>query len=43
METDLHLINKVKKEKDIDSLKQLIDRHSGIYVDMVNKYLNISI
>jgi len=39
METDLHLINKVKKERDVDSLKQLIDRHSGIYVDIVNKYL----
>ena len=39
METDLHLINKVKNDQDVSSLKQLIDRHSGIYVDIVNKYL----
>ena len=39
METDLHLINKVKNDQDVNSLKQLIDRHSGIYVDIVNKYL----
>ena len=39
METDLSLINKVKKEQDVESLNQLIDRHSGIYVEIVNKYL----
>ena len=39
METDLHLINKVKEEGDSFSVKELIDRHSGIYVEMVNKYL----
>jgi RNA polymerase sigma factor (sigma-70 family) len=39
MEEDIYLINKVKENKDADSLKELINRHSGIYVEMVNKYL----
>ncbi len=36
---DLDLINKVKNQKDNSSLKELIEKHSGIYVDMVNKYI----
>ena len=39
MEEDIQLINKVKNSRDENSLKELIERHSGIYVDMVNKYL----
>ena len=39
MEEDIHLINKVKEDQDANSLKELINRHSGIYVEMVNKYL----
>ena len=39
MEKDLYLINRVKIKKDEDSLKKLIERHSGIYIDMVNKYI----
>ena len=39
MEKDIFLINKVKKYKDEGSIKELINRHSGIYVDMVNKYI----
>ena len=39
MEEDIYLIDKVKKYKDENSIKELIDRHSGIYVDMVNKYI----
>jgi len=39
MENDIHLIDKVKNHADQDSMKELIDRHSGIYVEMVNKYL----
>ena len=39
MEKDILLINKVKKYGDECSVKELIDRHSGIYVEMVNKYL----
>tara|TARA_A100000171_G_C2120098_1_gene140258 strand:+ start:1082 stop:1666 length:585 start_codon:yes stop_codon:yes gene_type:complete len=39
MEEDIHLINKVKKEQDTKSIKELINKHSGIYVEMVNKYL----
>ena len=39
MEKDIFLINKVKKYKDESSIKELINRHSGIYVDMVNKYI----
>ena len=37
MEKDIELINKVKKEKDNSSLKQLIDKHSGIYVGLVGR------
>ena len=39
MEKDLLLINKVKKYGDANSVQELIDRHSGIYIEMVNKYL----
>ena len=39
MEEDIYLIDKVKKYKDESSIKELINRHSGIYVDMVNKYI----
>jgi RNA polymerase sigma factor (sigma-70 family) len=43
MEEDIQLINKVKYNGDEESLKELINKHSGIYVDMVNKYLPESI
>ena len=43
MEEDLQLISNVKNTNDGESLKELIDRHSGIYVDMVNKYIPKSI
>ncbi len=36
MSDDLSLIEKIKKEKDESSLKELIARHSGIYTQMVN-------
>ena len=42
METlsDLDLINNIKKKKKVDEcLQQLIDRHSGIYLDIVNSFL----
>ena len=39
MAEDIQLINKIKKSRDEESLKELIDRHSGIYIDMINKYL----
>lgn len=39
MEEDLYLINKIKNDNDVNSIKELIDRHSGIYIDMVNKYI----
>ena len=39
MEEDILLIDKVKRYGDADSVKELINRHSGIYVEMVNKYL----
>ncbi len=39
MEKDIQLIDKVKSKRDEDSLKELIERHSGIYIDMVNKYI----
>lgn len=42
MDTDLSLINKIKDYNDSESLKQLIDRHSGIYLDIVNKTVSDS-
>jgi DNA-directed RNA polymerase specialized sigma subunit len=42
MEEDIYLIDKVKKYKDESSIKELINRHSGIYVEMVNKYIPAS-
>lgn len=38
MESDLSLINKIKNDKDDDCLLELIDRHSGIYVYIVDQY-----
>jgi RNA polymerase sigma factor (sigma-70 family) len=43
MEDDLKLIKKIKKTGDEESLSKLIERHSGIYIDMVNKYIPNSI
>jgi DNA-directed RNA polymerase specialized sigma subunit len=38
--SDLDLINNIKKKKKVDeSLQQLIDRHSGIYLDIVNSFM----
>jgi len=39
MEEDIYLIKKVKNDNDTDSIKELIERHSGIYIEMVNKYI----
>jgi RNA polymerase sigma factor (sigma-70 family) len=39
MENDLDLIKKVQLEKDEKSLNQLIERHSGIYLEMVNSVI----
>ncbi len=39
MEEDIQLIKKVKDGNDTDSIKELIERHSGIYIEMVNKYI----
>lgn len=39
MESDIFLIKKVKKEADLNSLNLLIERHSGIYLDMVNSVI----
>ena len=36
--TDDYLVKRIKDEKDNDSLKELISRHSGIYVDMIRKF-----
>jgi len=38
MESDLSLINKIKSENDNECLKELIDRHSGVYYYVVDKY-----
>ena len=42
METlsDSDLIKSIKKKKKVDEcLQELIDRHSGIYLDIVNSFL----
>lgn len=39
MESDLFLINKVKNSNDEKSLTELIQRHSGIYLEMVNSVI----
>jgi RNA polymerase sigma factor (sigma-70 family) len=39
MESDIFLIEKVKKDADLKSLNLLIERHSGIYLDMVNSVI----
>ena len=40
MQTDLTLINNIKKSNDEESLLELINRHSGIYHTMVNYFLS---
>ena len=42
MEADLLLINRIKEQNDNFSLQELIDRHSGIYMDIVNKIISDS-
>jgi hypothetical protein len=38
--SDIELINNIKRNRDVDDcLRELIDRHSGIYLDMVKKLL----
>lgn len=39
MESDISLIEKVKNNSDLNSLTTLIERHSGIYLDMVNSVI----
>ena len=39
MEEDIDLIKRVQSNSDGDSLKKLINKHSGIYINMVNKYI----
>ena len=40
MEEDFNLISQIKENQDAECLIELINRHSGIYVDMVNKYIS---
>ncbi len=40
MQTDQELINRVQEEQDNDSLVEIINRHSGVYQDMVDKFLS---
>lgn len=36
---DIQLVENIKNEKDVDDcLQELIERHTGIYLDIVNKY-----
>jgi DNA-directed RNA polymerase specialized sigma subunit len=37
-QTDEYLVDKIKVEKDENCLKELIARHSGIYIDMIRKF-----
>lgn len=36
--SDEYLVKEIKENKDNDSLKELISRHSGIYVEMIRRY-----
>ena len=40
MESDLSLINNIKENNSGDSLLELIERHSGMYVHIVDKYIH---
>tara|TARA_A200000159_G_scaffold122466_1_gene116912 strand:- start:3088 stop:3657 length:570 start_codon:yes stop_codon:yes gene_type:complete len=40
METDQELIDRVKEDQDSNSLVEIIERHSGIYHDMVDRFLS---
>jgi len=37
-DTDEYLVTRIKDEKDDECLRELISRHSGIYVDMIRKF-----
>ena len=39
---DLELIEKVKNEQDSEALSELTNRHTGLYISLVNKYSNYS-
>lgn len=41
MISDIDLINRVKVENDSAALSELVHRHSGIYIKIVQKYANI--
>ena len=36
--TDIQLIKEVKEKNDSDALKELISRHTGIYLEIINRY-----
>jgi len=40
VQTDQELISKVQEEQDNDSLVEIINRHSGVYHDMVDRFLS---
>ena len=40
METDQELIDRVKEDQDSNSLVEIIERHSGVYHDMVDRFLS---
>lgn len=42
MESDLSLITRIKNSNDETSLSELIERHSGIYIQIVEHFLNNS-
>lgn len=42
MDSDLSLITNIKENNDSLSLQELIDRHSGIYIDIVNRTVSDS-
>jgi len=40
VQTDQELINKIKEDQDNESLIEIINRHSGVYHDMVDKFMS---
>lgn len=42
MLSDIQLINQIKKQHDSSAALELVNRHTGIYVDIINQYSTVS-
>jgi hypothetical protein len=41
--TDIQLIKEIKEKNDSNALKELIGRHTGIYLDIINRYTYVPV